>query len=271
MTTDNKIESFTRIEIKSASYPFFEEWAKINSIEYSPCTAPDFPRFLGAVEPRLSCDYTPLKSRFAQQIQQGLNNQADYLESRCPMSADTRNSLNRARDHIFANLCALDTALVNSNANYRDLRKQLDQASTVRIQIEDPSLLTREGQSVFDTLTALAQALDALYCLSANERDTINSHLQECSDALESMDVDLDYAESTSNTADEECEQARDEADEAKDTITAAADRFDRAPHLIDDLEDYAAHLRHTSADRKAISLMELAVSTLKTIRTLLS
>lgn len=272
MTTDNKIESFTRIEIKSASYPFFEEWASSHKIEYSPLIpAPEPPLYIGAAGPRIIHLKHRLSAPPARRIQEELNTLATFFETSVPLSASTRNRLNSAATLIDEMLLSLDATLTETHEKFVKLSNLIDEACEVSITLEDPAMLTRQGQETFDTLNALANALDNCYELTDESRTTINAHLAECIDSLEDMDIDLDYAENTSTSADEECEIARDEADEAKDTIEAAADRFDRAPHLIDDLEDYAAHLRHTSADRKAISLMELAVSTLKTIRTLLS
>lgn len=272
MTTDNKIESFTHIEIKSSLYPIFEEWASAHKFEYSPLIpAPEYPLYIGATEPRITRLKHRLSAPPARRIQEELNTLATFFETSVPLSASTRKRLNSAATLIDEMLLSLDATLTETHEKFVKLSNLMDEASEVSITLEDPAMLTRQGQETFDTLNALANALDLCSELTTGNRNIICHHLSECVDALEGMDIDLDYAESTSTTTDEECEQARDEANEARTTIDEAADRFDRAPHLIDDLEDYAAHLRHTSADRKAVGLMELAVSTLKTIRTLLS
>ena len=128
---------------------------------------------------------------------------------------------------------------------------------------------------------AAASALSLVECVNALESriSTTETKLTELSDQVATLrsrcsDLhdDLSDAEAERDLAQEEAKELRNAVGELRDLSAAAADELhDRHPHLLDDLLDYTAHLRHTSADRKTIALLELTTSTLRTISSLLN
>lgn len=146
-----------------------------------------------------------------------------------------------------------------------------------------------------ELLENLRQILDLPTCLELAASSALR--LEECINALESristtekeltkltdqvatlrnrcsdLRDDLSDAVYDRDKAREDNEELRDAVSELRDLSSAAADELhDRHPHLLDDLLDYTAHLRHTGADRKTIALLELTTATFRTISRLLN
>lgn len=143
---------------------------------------------------------------------------------------------------------------------------------------------------LLETLRQLLNLTESIDLLNLGERidltERATSRLSECVDMLESriLAAEQDIATLTdriSNLSDavDERDTYKENAETAEDDLStlqtlheeAAEELHDRHPHLLDDLLDYTAHLRHTGADRKTIALLELTTATLRTISTLLN
>lgn len=154
---------------------------------------------------------------------------------------------------------------------------------------------------LLETLRKLLNLTERLNNLNLGERidltERSTSRLAQCVDMLESRLLAAEQGIATltdqvanlrrrcSNLRDDLCaavyerDTYKENAETAEDDLStlqtlqeeAADEIHDRHPHLLDDLLDYTAHLRHTGADRKTIALMELTTATLRTISTLLN
>ena len=154
---------------------------------------------------------------------------------------------------------------------------------------------------LLETLRKLLNLTESIDRLNLGERidltERANSRLSQCVDMLESrlLAAEQDIATLTDRISNlcrrivelrEDLSDVMDERDTYKENAETAEDDLspiqylheaaaeeihDRHPHLLDDLLDYTAHLRHTGADRKTITLLELTTATLRTISTLLN
>lgn len=151
-------------------------------------------------------------------------------------------------------------------------------SAAVKIACTAPGMLTQAAADLTDLLSELASELDFIAEIGDTERRNINSHLEQITHQVSDMDDALADAETSAEYSQNELERTQEDLVKACDRYrqsekakTYLATHYDRQPHLIDDLLDYTAHLRHTGADRKTIALLELTTSTLKTIQALLS
>lgn len=150
--------------------------------------------------------------------------------------------------------------------------------AAVKIECNAPGMLTKAAADLTDLLGELASELDFITEIGNTERNNINAHFEKI--ALQISDMDDALADAKTSAASSQIELERTQEDlvkacdryrQSEKAKTYLATHYDRQPHLIEDLLDYTAHLRHTGADRKAIALLELTTSTLKTIQALLS
>lgn len=146
------------------------------------------------------------------------------------------------------------------------------------LDLKNQDFYTTEAEELFDQLQDFTTLLAGLECLSAKQRILLDRPLQALASGLDDIDTALCRAETKlagyREALDRENNDHLQTALQLKELETATgnmAAQCDRNPHLIDDLLDYTAHLRHTGADRKTIALLELTTSTLKTIQALLS
>lgn len=279
----NTIETTHTITLTGSDFAELDTLARAAGLDLAklaitpPTPTPENPLCLGAVEPRLSRSQQALLTGQAQQMRDNLNDLAQYLESHIMMSADQRNAINRGRSILFSNLNALDGALYAANATVCKLRKQLEETTRptqpqgTKISLPYPGFLTNEARDVWNALADLAAALDFCTELEEENRATINDHLEECASELDNLDNTLDDARSDASWSETNAATAEEELETAENRAASLAEHIDRHPHLLDDLLDYTAHLRHTGADRKDISLLELTCATLKTIQTLIN
>lgn len=148
----------------------------------------------------------------------------------------------------------------------------------VKIACKAPVMLTQAAADLTDLLGELASELDFIAEIGDTERRNINAHFEQIAlkvsdmdDALADAETSAEYSQNELERTQEDLVKACDRYRQSEKAKTYLATHYDRQPHLIDDLLDYTAHLRHTNADRKAIALLELTTSTLKTIQALLS
>ena len=150
------------------------------------------------------------------------------------------------------------------------LRKLLNLTESIdRLNLGERIDLTERSTSrLSQCVDMLESRLLAAEQSIATLSDRIETLRRRCADLRD----DLSDAVYDRDRAREDNDELRDAVEELRDLTEAAADEIhDRHPHLLDDLLDYTAHLRHTGADRKTIALMELTTATLRTISTLLN
>lgn len=171
------------------------------------------------------------------------------------------------------------TELLEKLRQLLDLPTCLDHAAT-RIE-ECVNALAQRITSTEHELTKLKDQVTVLgercgdlsceLCAAVKERDIAQEDADKYKLRCEDLRDDLRYATRELDEAREEAEDARDAAEELRDlSELAASEIHDRHPHLLDDLLDYTAHLRHTGGDRKIIDLLELTTACLRTISNLL-
>jgi chromosome segregation ATPase len=150
------------------------------------------------------------------------------------------------------------------------LRKLLNLTENIdRLNLGERIDLTERNTS------RLSQCVDMLESrLLSAEQDiaTLTDRISNLCRSIVELREDLSDAVDERDTYKENAETAEDDLSTLQTLHEAATEEIhDRHPHLLDDLLDYTAHLRHTGADRKTIALMELTTATLRTISTLLN
>lgn len=233
---------------------------------------PENPLCIGAAKPRLPRCKKSLITPPGVNLQKELNALADYLES-VPLSQEARLTIKRALIVCHNETYAMDDCISNAAKLVGRLRAQLDEAtiphSPVPPEITTPpaSFWSCTTEEAMDELRELATALDVCAALDAATRKNINDHLSQITCMLDVLDDSLHDARIDLESAKEDADREESRADKLKYIPESIASTLDNsAPHLLDDLLDLTAKLRHNNGDPATIRLLELTTTTLKSI-----